>query len=349
MLEGIGKGPSWRFLGHGGVLRLLERALAQGRLGHAYLLAGPGHVGKGTLALDLALAVNCQGPAPPCGVCASCGRIAAGRHADVVVLRVDEVGGRKAISIEAVRELQHQAHLKPYEGASRVFIIEGAELLTEAAANALLKTLEEPPPQVLLILTTTDPETVLPTIRSRCQEMQIRPLPGDVIAGALETRWEVAGDEARRLARLAHGCIGWAIQAVEDPTILETRARRMERLSDLFTTSLGERFSYAAELAALMPQQRSVLRETLDLWASLWRDALMAEAQAPDLATDQEGMLPAQGGQRIGRARIVETIRAIQRTEELLELNVNPRLALEGLMLALPVAAQGVDGSRGGS
>ena len=328
---------SWSVVGHDATLRLLGQALAQDRLAHAYLLAGPPHVGKSTLALDLARAVNCQGPAPPCGACGQCQRISLGRHTDVVVLGVEEVAGHKAISIDAVRDLQHQAHLKPYEGACRVFIIEGAELLTEAAANALLKNLEEPPDQVLLVLTTVDPELLLPTIRSRCQQLDLRPLPETRVAEALESRWGASPEEAGRLARLCRGCIGWAIQALQDPAILETRARRLERVAALSSASLEERFAYAADLAALMPQQRTALRETLDVWATWWRDALIAQAGSPELALDQEGVeAPIPRAWGLTSTKVAQAIRDILHVQQLLEANVNPRLALEGLMLSLP-------------
>jgi DNA polymerase-3 subunit delta' len=255
----------------------------------------------------------------------------------VVVLAVQEQAGHKAISIDAVRELQHQAYLKPFEGSHRVFILDGAELLTEAAANALLKTLEEPPAQVLLILTTAEPERLLPTIRSRCQRLDLRPLPEAVIVQALETRWRLAPEEARRLARLSRGCIGWAIRAAEDPTVLETRARRLERLVALPAASLEERFAYAAELASLMPQQRTALREILEAWASAWRDMLVIQSGAPQTAlTPEEAQTFLAGASGSTPAQIAATIRAILRTGALLELNVNPRLALEALMLALP-------------
>ena len=322
-------------VGNESVLRLLERALAQGRLSHSYLLSGPAHVGKGTLAMIMARAANCQDDAPPCGSCVPCQRIQAGRHADVVVLAVEEEAGHKAISIDAVRDLQHQASLKPYEGACRVFIIDGAEFLTEPAANALLKTLEEPPPQVLIILTTVNADALLSTIRSRCQELNLRRVAEATVAEALESRWGADADEARRLARLAQGCVGWAVRTLEDPAVLETRARRLERLAALASASLEERFSYAAELAALVPQQRTALRETLDLWAGWWRDALVREAGRPELILDADAPASDASG-RMSRGELVATIRAIHRTAELLDMNVNPRLALEGLMLTLP-------------
>ena len=332
--------PSWGVVGHDATLRFLEQALAQGRLAHAYLLVGPPQVGKRTLALALARAVNCEGPVPPCGECTPCQRIAAGRHADVVVLEVEESGGHKAISIDAIRDLQHQVSLKPYEGRCRVCIIRSAELLTEAAANALLKTLEEPPPQLLLLLTSADPGHLPATVPSRCQRLELRPLPEIAVAQALESRWSQSPQEAHRLARLSRGCIGWALRAVEEPGVLESRSRHLERLAGLASASLEERFGYAAELAALMPQQRSALMEIMELWATWWRDLLVIQAGASDLIMAQEERkAAAQAVRGPSPEQLVEAVREMRRTQELLELNVNPRLALENLMLTLPTLA----------
>ena len=139
----------WRTAGHDKAVNILGRALGEGRTAHAYLVTGPEHVGKMTLALDLARAVNCSGAERPCDACAQCRRVDRGLHADVRVVGVEPgpSGGRQrvAIGIDQVREVQREASLKPYEGSSRVFIFDRAERLTEEAANSLLKILEEPP------------------------------------------------------------------------------------------------------------------------------------------------------------------------------------------------------------
>ena len=325
----------WGVVGHQGVVRLLDRARALDRLAPAYLLVGPPHVGKGTVALALAKAVNCRGATPPCGECDQCRHIDEGRHPDVRVLEVQEIAGQRAISIDAVRELQRQAYLRPFEGQWRVTIIDGAEYLSEPAANALLKTLEEPPPNVLLVLLATNAEAVLPTIRSRCQRLDHRPLAQEAVADALVSRWEVPPDQARELARLARGCIGWALRAWRDPTVLETRARRLERLIKVSGGSLEERFAHAGELAALLAQERTAVREVLDLWSAWWRDLLVVRAGAAAVAVhaDPPTVQQAQG---FTVQELVAALRALLRTQDLLDRNVNPRLALEELALSLP-------------
>src|SRR4030042_396604 len=131
----------WQVLGHPKATTLLERSIQRGRLSHAYLFVGPPHVGKMTLALNLAQAVNCQAEDVPCGECASCRRIASGKHADVQIIGLISTE-KKEISIEQMREMQNSASLPPYEGKQKGFIIEKADLLPHEASNSLLKTLE---------------------------------------------------------------------------------------------------------------------------------------------------------------------------------------------------------------
>lgn len=299
-------------------------------MAHAYLVTGPPHVGKTTLALDLAAAVNCEGTSPPCGECPQCQHVYGSRHADLQLLGVAEEEGRKAIGIDVIREASHQAHLNPFEGRSRVIIIEGAEHLSDEAANALLKILEEPPPHLLLLLLTASPDLILPTIHSRCQRIDLHPLSTAQVAEALTTRWEVPDEEAQELAKLSNGCIGWATEAWDDSSIMETRDRRLERLTDTVAAGLEERFAYAAELAGLMPQQRTAMHETLNLWAEWWRDLLVEKASTED---DAEASSPTKG---LTKGALLAAIREILRTQELLDMNINPRLALEALMLSLP-------------
>ena len=166
----------WQLTGHSRAIGLLRQSLGSGRLSHAYLFVGPAHVGKFTLALNLAQAVNCDGGDPPCQECVPCRRIAAAKHADIHIVDLLSVE-KKEIGIRQVADMQTAAHLPPFEGRHKVFIFDRAELLSHEAANSLLKTLEEPPPNVLIILLTARESALLPTIASRCQRVELRPLP----------------------------------------------------------------------------------------------------------------------------------------------------------------------------
>lgn len=355
----------WTILGQDHILRAIDQAIADGALAHAYLIVGPPHAGKATFARELAQAVNCEaklsplhlsdlsrakpveGEGPgvrqrgPCAECRQCRRIAAGRHADVVTLEVQEEEGHKAIRLEQVRDALHLASLRPYEGAWRVFILDGAEFLNQDSANTLLKTLEEPPPNVLWLLLATDEERLPATIRSRCQRLAFRAIAPEAMAKALQERWNAPPEQATLLARLAQGTLGWAVRALQDPTVLETRARALDRLAGLPSASLEQRFAYAAELASLIPRERTAVRDTLDLWASWWRDILHLNVGSLQGVWNQDRLDDLRAQAALFQAsQAAGFVQLILQTEQYLDMNVNARLALEHLMLRVPVATR---------
>lgn len=160
----------------------LRRAIATGRVPHAYLFSGPEHSGKYTAALAVAAALNCvRTPGEGCADCEACAKIADGIHPDVITLRAE--GAAQIIPIDAIRsEVVARVALPPHEGRARLFVVEEAAAMQGPAANALLKTLEEPPARTHFILITTAPDQLLPTIRSRCQRIAFAALPPDVRA-----------------------------------------------------------------------------------------------------------------------------------------------------------------------
>ncbi len=233
----------WQVVGQDRAISLLQRSLEKEALAHAYLLVGPPHIGKMTLALDLAKAINCDAVAPPCGECTSCRRIALGKHADVQIIGLAGDGGsaetrsQTEISIDQIRQMQHSACLPPFEGRYKVFIIEGAELLSNEAANCLLKTLEEPEEKVVFLLLTAREELLPATIVSRCQRLELLPLAVGEVESALNSRWAVEQEKAGLLARLCHGCLGWALLAAPDDSWLKERSERMDQLLGVIDTA----------------------------------------------------------------------------------------------------------------
>ena len=332
----------WRTIGHQKAVNSLDRGLREGRLSHAYLLVGPARVGKMTLAKELAQAVNCLGETRPCGDCGQCPRIASGLHPDVRVIGVEsQTAGdgrnRVTIGIDQVREVQRQASLKPYEGSHRVFIFDGAELLSEEAANSLLKVLEEPPDQVVLVLLAADAESLLPTIVSRCNRLDLRPLSPSLVSRELVARYEVAQERADEIARLSGGRLGWAIQAMNEPELLEHHETALVEIEAAIAAGLEERFSYAARLAVSFGEQREPTRQELGLWLEWWRDVMLIKQGASEMVTNlsrQESLRTT--AESLSTAEIVSGIEAIRTAAEYLDRNVNPRLTLEELMLSLP-------------
>ena len=336
----------WKLQGHGPLTQRLERSVREGRYAHAYLIAGPSQVGKATLALDLARALNCRSREEmPCETCTQCQRISAGQHADVRVLSLEsrpEGASRTEIGIDEIREVQHQANLKPYEGSHRVFIVDGAEHMSEQAANALLKTLEEPPQQVVIVLLTSEESALLATVRSRCRRLELRPMAVPLVASFLVEHRSTEQSQADRLARLSMGRLGWAISALEEPALEEEHRKDVERVVGLSTGELDARFAYAAEIATQHSGNRARARESLNTWLRWWRDLLLVTAGAREFVYHEEWMesLEAQASQLNSR-QVTEVIRSLLDKLDALEDNANPRLALEVLMLGLPSQSGG--------
>ena len=194
-------------VGQGHVSRTLKNAVAQNRLAHAYLFVGPRGIGKTSTARILAKSLNCvKGPTvTPCGVCDNCREIAAGNSLDVI-----EIDGASNNSVEDVRQLRENVRYAPAKGRYKIYLIDEVHMLSPAAFNALLKTLEEPPAHVKFIFATTEPQKVLPTILSRCQRFDLHRIPANLIAKHLQfiaenEKVSLAPAAAHAIARGAEG------------------------------------------------------------------------------------------------------------------------------------------------
>ena len=344
----------WRVKGQDGLVHQLDRSIRQGVYAHAYLIVGPPQTGKLTLATDMAQAVNCTDPPnAPCNECSQCVRIASGQHADVVVLgtsapQVDATGGsegrraRTEIGIGDVREIQHLTSLTPAEGRTRVIVFEDAHRLSEEASNALLKTLEEPPEQVVLILTTHWEDGILATIRSRCRTLEFKPMPAGQVLASLTADFGIEEEEAQLLAKLSMGRLGWALEAHADASVMESRRDELTRISELLDATLEDRFAYASDLSSQFYRNRTEALDVLGFWLRWWRDMLVVSETGGDRAADVvnvdwvESLTRAAAG--YSTSQISGFIRTLLETMESLEHNVNARLALEAMMLALPGA-----------
>ncbi|MBI2859120.1 MAG: DNA polymerase III subunit delta' [Chloroflexi bacterium] len=336
----------WQTRGNARTLELLKRSLDQKRLSHAYLLAGPRHVGKMTLAMDLARAVNCDSEDSPCGQCRSCQRVAHCMHSDIHVVSLassEAARGKKRteIGIEDIKEVIGQASLPPFEGKKKVFIVDGVERLSSEAANALLKTLEEPPQHVLFILLTVREQGVLPTISSRCQRLELKPLPRGEIEQLLAER---GADEqsARLLSHISRGCPGAAIAWLTSPAEMERRRKELDSMAGVPFLTFYERFGMAADWAKRFEQSREEREAVIDRLVGWWRDILLLKAGCPDEVTNLDYIDKLEAQSHLFEAsEITSSLSAIQTAAGNITLNANTKLTLEFLMLSLPKKGKG--------
>ncbi len=322
---------NWPIIGHEWAVELLQQAIDNHQLSHAYLLTGPEGVGKTTLGLTFAQALLCEEENAPCGQCRTCQRIAAGTHPDV--WRIEPEGN--TLRVEQIREVVREASRRPLEAQYRVFILTHMERAHPAAANALLKTLEEPPAHVILILTTLSEDVILPTLTSRCQVMHLRPVPENTLERALTTHWQIEPERARLLARLSGGRPGWALQAQEEEAYWQMREDVFAKLQ-IFAQNRSRwvRLENAEQWAKF---ELTELKQRLDILESIFRDILMIQTgrgeaiRHVDRSTELEAW-----ARTLGRDAVQALLHQAIVSQRYLNANINKRLTLDVLFLHIP-------------
>jgi DNA polymerase-3 subunit gamma/tau len=312
------------------VSRTLKNAVEQNRLAHAYLFVGPRGVGKTSTARILAKALNCvKGPTvTPCGVCDNCKEIAAGNSLDVI-----EIDGASNNSVEDVRQLRDNVRYAPAKGRYKIYLIDEVHMLSSAAFNALLKTLEEPPPHVKFIFATTEPQKVLPTILSRCQRFDLHRIPANLIAQHLQF---IAGKEkialapaaAHSIARGAEGglrdaesmldqLVGFCGEKISEADVLNVFGFTSQQTVASFTEKIlrGE----TANAVQLLHEQSEAGKDMMRLMSDLisyLRDLLVFKvkpgALSEDVDLDLQKSLAAQ-------AKLLETDRLLELIDQFAE------------------------------
>ena len=345
--------PFHDVIGQARAIGFLQRALITGRIAHAYLFNGPSGVGKRAAALAFAQALNCDmgtkcevrnPPTPPlqkggtggflvrgaefddgCGDCRTCRNIANGLHPDVQVIEPDGA----TMKIEQIRTLEADAVLVPYEARWKVFILDGAERMNEQAANALLKTLEEPTKDTVFILLTSTVSALPPTIASRCQTVTFIPLPH----GQIETLLIEKGMESSR-ARLIASLSRGSIERAFSPEVASLPATR-DLLLEAVGRGLREGPAALVELAEKLSKDREKLQQQLEILSAWLRDLMVAKASGRTdwLVNDDRGDAVACLAKDLPMSAILDALRAVHTAMDNLVRNANPRLSTEDLLL----------------
>jgi DNA polymerase III subunit delta' len=334
--------PLREICGQDRALRVLRRAWAAGRLAQAYCFTGPSGVGKRTTAVALAQAVNCLSPvagpsageAPDaCGLCRACTRIAVGQHPDVALIAPEE---KTVITIDQVRDLAARAALRAYEAPTKVWILDPAHEMQEPAANAFLKTLEEPPAGSLFILVTTAFSALLPTIRSRCQEVRFTALSAEAVQTILERHGRPPA-EAATVAALAGGSAERAL-ALNAGEFRATQRRLVEEVWG----SLGS-LPGLLDRAERLAKDAGGFEAAVEILLSFTRDAAVVRLGPPGVALLPAGW-PAEVERIIGSASLAGILRvhAAQRdAQRSLVWHAQPRFAAERMLLQMRDAIEG--------
>lgn len=316
-------------------IQVMQNAIRGGRIAHAYLFVGGPGSGKKTLARAFASTLNCRAslrtdPPDACGVCEACRKIAAGVHPDVKIVFPEG----NSLKIEQTRLLQHEISYRPYEGEYKVFIVDHAESMTGEAANSLLKVLEDPPAHSVIILLAHSPHAILPTLVSRCLPVRLRPLPSGLLARALVERG-VSPELAKAAAPAAQGSLGRGLMLSEG-AFAGLQAEAAELIREMPGCSAADMLARAASLE----KRREEIGMFLEILLSYYRDLLLlGSGEKPRgerllVNREQMGWLAMEAGE-YNREALLFALGAIARTKELLSRNVNPRLALEVLLLQL--------------
>ena len=366
-------------LGQERAIGAIRSGLASGRIPNGWLFAGPRGVGKFTAAVATAAAVNCgpaeggagdggglfggggggaslfgdaapAAPAPPKtdadGTCASCRKIAAGNHPDVRVVRVPPE--KRVIPIEAVRDVLQELAYRPYEGKRRFVIVDGADLLTPQASNALLKTLEEPPPHSSWILVSEGTSKLLPTVVSRCRIVRFGALPAGVAATLLARETGADPAEAKSLAGLLGGSVGRALGDEAEHFSREARGRILDEAMAAVTSPGTTKLLEVAEGWDKRAKAEDMPVETVLEHLSSWlRDAAVlkstndpARLLDPAHRTHVERIARNASSQALARA--FDAVRTCVRD---LQGNVNDKLSLETMLLSVRRETHGSAGS----
>ena len=319
-------------IGHEEIIRHLKNAMQTGKVSHSYIFTGDAGSGKKLLATTFAMTLQCeQGGTEPCQKCDSCKKAIGKNHPDIIMVNHEKPG---TITIDEIREqVIHDVAIKPYCSPHKIYIIPDAEMMTPQAQNALLKTIEEPPEYAVIMFLTTNAESLLPTIQSRCVRLDLKVVDDSLVKKYLMERLQVPDYQAEIDASFAQGSIGRAKAAA---TSEEFSNMTQNALKLLKYANKMEVYELAEEIKKLSEEKHNI-NDYLDIFQFWFRDVLMFKAtrEIDNLVFKQEiNFIKEQASQR-SYENLEKILEAIARTKVRLKANVNFELALELLFLTI--------------
>ena len=313
------------------VVDYFQRALAKGRMGHAYLFSGPDGIGKRTLAHLLCKTLLCRTPLPdgPCESCVSCNKFASGNHPDFHLIAADGL----YFKIDQVRQIIHYASLKPVESDWKTFLLEDVHYMREEAANAFLKVLEEPPGQTIFFLISERSEVLLPTIRSRCQVFEFQPLQPEEIKKWLIENQKTTEQEATHLSLSTHGSLGKALDVNPE----QYQEKRDKVLVALETAILPKTYYTLIDAIRAITVDRGEMAERLLILEELTRDLILLKSSGGARLVHEDAkkrMLPL--ANHVDQRELAEFYEnLLQAREAILKINANISLSLQSLLFPM--------------
>ncbi|MDO4296102.1 MAG: DNA polymerase III subunit delta' [bacterium] len=319
-------------IGHEQIITNMKQAIRFDKVSHAYILSGEERMGKRMLADAFAMTLLCEkGGVEPCMECHSCKQFLSGNHPDVVYVSHEKPN---SIGVEEIRQqVNDDIRIRPYSSPYKVYIMEEAELMTESAQNALLKTIEEPPSYAVLCLLTANEKRLLSTILSRCVKFSLRPLPDEKIREFLAVHYGVEGEAADLYVGFARGNLGKAMHLVESEDFRQLYDEVLHVLRHQQEMNLSE----LLDAIRKMTEDKLNLDDILDFMQIWYRDILMFKVtkDANLLIFKEETATIREVVATSSYEGVEKILEALDRARARIRANVNQELAMELLLLVI--------------
>lgn len=319
-------------VGHEQIKEHMQAAIRDKKPFHAYLFQGEEGVGKEALARTFAAGLQCQSESTdkPCKECVSCRQMESGNQPDVIWVTREKA----SLGVDEIREqLCNTMDIKPFSSPYKIYLVPEAEKMTEAAQNALLKTIEEPPEYGIVILMTSNISALLPTIQSRCLTMEFRPLSTAVVESYVKEHCQVPDYQARASAAFAQGNLGKAMRYAKSEDFIERKDHIISLLRHVEQMDLSEMLAVIKDLGT----RKDEVRDYIDLMVLWYRDVLLFKATKDInqlLFQDEASYISREASHR-SYEKIEEILQAFEKAKVRLRANVNFDITMELMLLAL--------------